>query len=404
MPPLLPAPVAVRVPRGQPISPYGDVPAALPVLNRPLAVLQEETLRAAGVELVATPPKDRPYLLVSDRCWFSPELLRLLLASPTDGRLHLDDPDWLALGDPMLPDRARPEIARVPAGAPPIFDGLPDLTLDLKLQKEPSPIRHPALDHASQGAWVSGRALAHDIDHWVHLLRVNLLALSARGADLKAAFDQGSLLDKLRVGLPVVWRAGRLTEAAILRAVSTIHPSAKIHPTAVVEACDIGPDCTIGPGSILRGCLLGARVTVEPQACVVASVIGDGATVGRGAGISVCLLMDGAWVSGGPSRQMGVFGRDSFLAQDNETIDLSFGASIKVEHRGRRVDTGTWFLGCAVGHRAKIGAAVRISYGVEVPNDALLVAPSEDLLRAWPEPIDGPATTRDGRAVPARRG
>ena len=37
-------------------------------------------------------------------------------------------------------------------------------------------------------------------------------------------------------------------------------------------------------------------------------------------------------------------------------------------------------MGVCVGHRAAIGNAVRLNYGVSVPNDALLVANADDLI------------------------
>ena len=48
--------------------------------------------------------------------------------------------------------------------------------------------------------------------------------------------------------------------------------------------------------------------------------------------------------------------------------DLSFGAPVKVLHRGERVSSGTHFLGAAIGHRARVGAEVILGYGAEVPN------------------------------------
>ena len=51
-----------------------------------------------------------------------------------------------------------------------------------------------------------------------------------------------------------------------------------------------------------------------------------------------------------------------------------------VEHKGQWVDSGQMFLGGAVGHSV-IGNAVRINYGVSIPNDTILVASTDDLVR-----------------------
>jgi hypothetical protein len=96
---------------------------------------------------------------------------------------------------------------------------------------------------------------------------------------------------------------------------------------------------------------------------------------------------------------MSLFGTDSFVAMTATGLDLSFGQPVRVEHQGERVSAGTHFLGVVIGHRARIGASVRMCYGAAVPNDAFLVAPSDDLLRHWPADIEGAATIRDGVAV-----
>jgi NDP-sugar pyrophosphorylase family protein len=249
---------------------------------------------------------------------------------------------------------------------------------------------------------MSGRAVAHDLCHWTHALRVNLLALAARGADGKHDFDSAPWWRKLRIAIGVIWRAGWPSEASLLRAISRIGRRCRIHPTAVIEAAEIGDEVEIGPHAIVRGSWIGSGTRIEPQACVVGSVVGPRCQVGRGAAVTVCVLMEGAFVSCGPSRQMSIFGRDAFVAQDNQLLDLSFGGPILVEHRGARVSSGSHFLGVAVGHRARIGAGVRVCYGVAVPNDALLVAPPEDLLRRWPDTIEGAVTTRNGTATPVK--
>ena len=85
-------------------------------------------------------------------------------------------------------------------------------------------------------------------------------------------------------------------------------------------------------------------------------------------------------------------------------LDLSFGRSIRVSHRGERVDSEQHFLGAAIGHRAKIGNGVRLNYGVEVPNDAFLVPPSDDLIRDTSAVEPGvPCRAEEGKALPVKR-
>ena len=55
---------------------------------------------------------------------------------------------------------------------------------------------------------------------------------------------------------------------------------------------------------------------------------------------------------------------------------------MKVQKDGAWVDSGQRFLGAAVGHGAILGNAVRINYGVAIPNNTTIVAATDDLVRS----------------------
>ena len=93
------------------------------------------------------------------------------------------------------------------------------------------------------------------------------------------------------------------------------------------------------------------------------------------------MLFDESLISHGGGLQGCIFGRRSFLAIGVQILDLSFGKNVVVEQHGRWVDSGQMFLGAAVGHAATIGNAVRINYGVSIPNDTIIVASTDDLIR-----------------------
>ena len=67
---------AYRISTNEPIAPFGDSASDIPILNQPLSQVQVQTLEAAGFQLVDEPPVNEPYLLLSDRIWFTAELLR----------------------------------------------------------------------------------------------------------------------------------------------------------------------------------------------------------------------------------------------------------------------------------------------------------------------------------------
>jgi hypothetical protein len=116
--------------------------------------------------------------------------------------------------------------------------------------------------------------------------------------------------------------------------------------------------------------------------------------------VNLSTLYPGAMVSCGGGYQCCIFGEDAFVAWGATILDLSFGRPIKVRQDGVMVDSGQHFLGAAVGHRARIGNNVRITYGAEVPNDSFLIPPREGLiLDASSAPEGRPASWVPGGGV-----
>ena len=74
-------------------------------------------------------------------------------------------------------------------------------------------------------------------------------------------------------------------------------------------------------------------------------------------------------------------------------------------HKGQPVNSGHHFMGGAIGHRACLGNGVRINHGMEIPNDHVLVAGGDDLLRRWPEGSDPevPFKIVNGRLEPLKK-
>lgn len=391
---------ALRIAVGGEVAPFGDAPAEARVLTGTLAEAQARALEKAGFERVDSPPVGEPYLVYSDRVWFTAAFLRAVRGAGV-GRVRIDDARFLAQTGPLQTDGARPEVAIVPAGGAPSLEG-PDLPVDLGLVPAPPMDLHPAFQHARQEL-VSGAALVHGIEHWTHILRVNVLALVATAEEAKAEFKAAPLWRRVLTVLGILLRARSIQPAAIGRALNKVGKNCKIHPTAVVEASQLGDGVEVGAFALVRGCVVGDGAKIEDYAHATVSVVGPGARLGRTCMFNFSVAYPGAFVSAGGGWQMSLFGKDSFVAMTATGYDLSFGAPVKVEHRGAVVSAETYFLGVCVGHRAKIGAHVKLGYGMAVPNDAFVVAPADATLRKWPAPIDGPVTIRDGVAVPVPR-
>ena len=242
---------AVRLPSARVIAPFGDPAREVRVLDRPLREVQESALKAEKIELVDRPPQGEPWLCFSERTWFTPALLRRLRAAGP-GRLRVESADYARAYEP-LQDLAAPglyEIGLHPAGQgalPERFPDLPPLSVDLGLQSQEMPDVHPALAFASRPLPVSA-ALVHQVDHWTHILRVNLLAMAARGLEAREAFDRAPIWKKATMVLAFLLRNRPTSRWDVLRGLCVIGKGVQIHPTASVELSVLEDGVEIGPG------------------------------------------------------------------------------------------------------------------------------------------------------------
>ena len=397
---------AVITPSGRVIAPFMDPVGEVQVLDRTLRAVQEEAVAEAGLTLVETPPADRPYVAFSDRTFLTGGLLRRLLEQGGIGqRARVEDAVWLENTMP-LQDLAAPglyELGIFPAGAAPDYGVLEPVSLELDLAHEAPPAEHPAIAHAAPEQVAAGDAVIHQVDHWSHILRVNWIAMAATIAREKRRFEERFFLMKIALIL-LVWARARfsLNPFKLARALNQIGPGCTIHPTAVVEGAVLGEGVNIGPFAVVRGSVIGAGARIEEYAVVNMSAVGAGARIGRRGTCNLCVLYPGAFFGAGNGYQACVFGRDSFAAWTTTVFDLSFDKHVRVMKDGQRVDSGTFFLGAAIGHRARIGGLVTLGYGASVPNDAFLVGDSFQVLRRWEEG-PGPHRVVDGVARPVVR-
>jgi len=383
------------------VAPFGELSCQMAVDGTTLAEVQHAALEAAGLELVATPPQSEPYFLFSDRTWFTADLVRQMCRAGT-GRLVVRDSGWLEWTSAQQKLSAPGTYELAVTEGEPGFDALEPIPLELEFRDLELPSMHDSFAHAADKSIRVGTAMVHQLDHWSHIIRINQLGLLARMEDARAEWEQAGVIGRLFKIIALLWRARSLNGAKIAASLSERGDKVQVHPTAVVEFSELRDGCEIGPHAVVRGSVVGPGAKVDAHAVVNASILGAGARIGRYGHVNLCTLFDGAMVSAGDGFQVSVFGRNSFVAWGSTILDLSFGGSVKVESDGpgsERVDSGLYFLGAAVGHRAKIGHGVKIGYGVSIPNDALLVDDS-DLLREWGDgPLDAPAVIRGGRAV-----
>lgn len=395
---------AVIVPTGAPVPPFLDAPGDVQIMARPLRGQIIEALTSEGLRVLDAPPADAPYVGISDRTWLSPGALRRFMAAAAGrqaARLRVEDPVFLDQTMPLqkLPERGVFEVGLFPAGAPADFGALAPITVDLGIEYTESPKVHPAVAHAFWPKAPVSDAFVHQIDHWTHILRVNWLALSATICAETRAFQAKNPLVKAAIVARLLARARSLNPFRIAGAMRVVGKDCKIHPTAVIEGSTICDGVEIGPYAVIRGSWVGPRARIEEFASVTLSVVGEGARVGRRGTSFLCVLYPQAFIGDANGYQASVFGRESFAAWTTTVFDLAFDKHVKVWADGERVDSGGYFLGAAIGHRARIGGQVTLGYGAEVPNDAFVVGESRQVMRAW-EVGPGPHRVVDGVARP----
>lgn len=398
---------ALRVPSGRVLAPFGDPVSAARVLDLPLREAQERALTQAGLTLVHAPPVGEPFLVFSDRTWFSARLLRLLVqAGP--GRLRVSHPEYAEAYEALqdLPAPGLYEIGIVPAGQSAALDRFPDLApvdVDLGLKTEALQGIHPALAFASKPIPISD-ALVHQVDHWTHLLRVNLLAMAARGLEAKRSWDEAPGWKKALLALGFLLKVRPTSKAAVLRGLNVVGKGVQIHPTATVELCTLEDGVEIGPCAVVRGSHIGKGAKIEEHTSVNLSVLGAGAKLSRFGMLNMSVVYPGAQVSHADGFQATLIGQDAFAGWGIAALDISFGRTVRVERDGEWVDSGQHFLGACIGHRAKVTYGAILNYGVTVPNDAFLIGPQQSVLRRWGDaPVGEPLLAEGGVPVPAKR-
>ena len=394
---------AFCVPTPTRIAPFGDPVSEIRVGAQTLAQAQAEALAEAGFTVLDDPPTTGPVLLFSDRTWFTPAILRIL-REVEHGRIQIEDEGWLMWLDETqdMPVPGVYELGMSRDGVVP-FAELPAVPVSVEFTDLGLDAPHPSMAHAYKRPFRVGAAMVQQVDHWSHIVRANHLCLAARMETARVDWESTGFFGRCLRVLGVLWRARSLNGWKIAAAMTERGKDVKVHPTAVVEFSVLQDGCDIGPHAVVRGSIIGAGAKVDAHANVNASIVDSGAKIGRFAFLNLCTVYPKAFVSSGDGFQASVFGRESFLAWGSTILDLSFGASIKIETDGPgspRVDSGHHFLGAAIGHRAVVGNGVKIRYGASVPNDGMIVD-SKMQLREWgPHEIDGPAVVVDGRAEP----
>jgi len=236
------------------------------------------------------------------------------------------------------------------------------------------------------------------VHHWSGLLWANLLGLA----------------DTLRIALlgnhwpgvigRVLWGALKARSQdpwQVAGALNRRGKGVRIHPTAVVEGCQLGDRVEVGPGAVLRGCMIGADSRIEPQSVVAFSVLGEKVVVQRQGFVMFSVLHAGASVGG--SLQLGVLGPEASLKRGAYLLDQSLVPPVFVMQGDQRWPAPLGMIGVGLGARSVVGTGVQVAAGRTLPPDIQLVPSGDSLLRSIAPEARGLLEVKEGKLHPLVR-
>jgi hypothetical protein len=150
-----------------------------------------------------------------------------------------------------------------------------------------------------------------------------------------------------------------------------------------------GRNCNVAASAHVEASILGRRVRIEPQAVVRNSVLDDFVEVRAGAVVDGCSLGPGVVVETGSHLrgcvaeeaacigtrfvQISMFGRECVVCPDSGITDFVLRGTVKIDVDGRKISSGSRYLGGCIGDNAFIGPNVGMPGGVEIPNGCQLI-------------------------------
>jgi acetyltransferase-like isoleucine patch superfamily enzyme len=162
-----------------------------------------------------------------------------------------------------------------------------------------------------------------------------------------------------------------------------VGPGCDIHPTAWVECCELGEGVTVGANAVCASSVLGAGAQVMEGAFVSASVVGACSMVGQHYRVVMSVIYPESFVTSG-ALQFSIMGRES-------AVYAAWITDARMDHQhvstvvdGRVVSSGQDYLGCILGHRARLTAGVITAPGRVIPNDALVYPDPHQVLTRFP--------------------
>ncbi|HSE40966.1 MAG TPA: hypothetical protein VLH08_09400 [Acidobacteriota bacterium] len=161
-----------------------------------------------------------------------------------------------------------------------------------------------------------------------------------------------------------------------------------IHPTAVLEGCEVGNNVQIGAYAVLRYSTLGDGIRIADAVNMYRSVVGTNSQICEQHRVIMSVIYPECFLISG-ALQFSIIGYASGIFAAWITDARMDQKTIKTVVEGKVVDSGLHYLGCLMGHRAKVTAGVVTAPGRIIPNDTEVHLAPHLTYRGLPE--DHPA-------------
>jgi UDP-N-acetylglucosamine diphosphorylase / glucose-1-phosphate thymidylyltransferase / UDP-N-acetylgalactosamine diphosphorylase / glucosamine-1-phosphate N-acetyltransferase / galactosamine-1-phosphate N-acetyltransferase len=178
----------------------------------------------------------------------------------------------------------------------------------------------------------------------------------------------------------------------------TIHPTAQIHPTAIIEGnVVIGEGARVLPCACIKGpCIIGDRTIIGNNALVRGSSIGNDCVIGYGTEVKSSVLADHVWTH---LTYLGdsVIGENVSFGAGTVTGNLRLDEGQITSVVGEeKIATGTTKLGAIIGNDVRIGIRTAFNPGVKIGRGTFV---SSGCLLEHDLPDSVFARMKDGRLV-----
>ncbi|OQY29898.1 MAG: hypothetical protein B6243_10845 [Anaerolineaceae bacterium 4572_5.2] len=375
------------------IHPFNEPARELRILNKPLWLLQRESLKKYTTsELELKPdqrmPQRREEMLVyRDNLVFDQGYIDAFIkAARSHGRacraaFSSDEPSFrehalpLSTSYTLAGNLYLADLWYYPRG--PVADARP-LKVDLEAHEVgyyhvPTYMADQSGDLVFQ---VPLRSLMA-IDSWVHVFIADIVFGQFARAERRKHRADTDLLYKLKLLFKSIYEGCQFLRNSEL---VKIGKNCTINPSVIINGpTTIGDNVVIEEGTVIDNCIIGSNVNISQGCQLMMSVVGDGTFLPFGAKLFMTTIMDNSMVAQNTCLQMCVIGRNTFIGAGSTFTDYNLiPAPIRaLDGDGKLALSNRPVMGGCVGHNCRIGSGMIVYPARTIESDVVLAASKE---------------------------